>query len=80
MSPTDFPQANFTFLPPVGREAVVADLRVYRDEDHIISRWEPTDEDRARIAAGGPVFLWIMGGVQPPVCLTTEDPWGGEDA
>lgn len=38
----------------------------------ILSTWEPTDEERAAIAAGANVELAVWGG-QPPVALQTTD-------
>lgn len=35
--------------------------------------WEPTDLDRARIAAGGHVRLCVAGSTHPPVAVDTED-------
>lgn len=77
MKPTAFPQSNLRLLPPAGvsREDCV-DLDVYADGTYCISRWEPSDAERVAIAAGEPVWLWVHSGrTQPPVALTTEDPW-----
>lgn len=38
----------------------------------ILSVWEPTDEERARIAAGDNIELAVWGG-QPPVSLQVTD-------
>jgi hypothetical protein len=48
-------------------------------EGEIISCWEPTDEDRARIAAGAKIWLRVLAptGRLQPVHLETEDPWAG---
>jgi hypothetical protein len=35
--------------------------------------WEPSEEDRRRIAAGGHVRLCVVGMRHPPVMLDTED-------
>jgi hypothetical protein len=37
-----------------------------------ISCWLPSDEERAAIAAGGPVFLHVVGHGMPPVLLSTR--------
>lgn len=48
----------------------MGDLRVVSHPDgYLVSFWQPTEEERERIAAGLPIMLWIMGG-QPPVGLT----------
>lgn len=31
------------------------------------SAWFPTEEEIARIVAGAPIYLYVMGGVHPPV-------------
>jgi hypothetical protein len=45
-------------------------------EGEILTRWELTDEDRARILAGGSVYLHIytFGQRLQPVLLSTESP------
>lgn len=35
----------------------------------MVTAWEPTPEELAMLAAGAPVFLWIMGQAHPPVRL-----------
>jgi hypothetical protein len=37
------------------------------------SYWEPSEEDRRRIAAGGHVRLCVRGARHPPVMLDTHD-------
>lgn len=36
----------------------------------LISTWEPTDEERAAIAAGGTIELIVWGAGHPPVALS----------
>lgn len=38
----------------------------------MISCWQPTEEERAAIAAGAPVYLHVLGAGHPPVLLATE--------
>lgn len=45
------------------------DLWVCNTGQHLISTWVPTDEQRARIAAGENIDLAILGQRQPPVIL-----------
>lgn len=55
------------------------DLWVHNDEHAIDgsplmrSTWEPTDEERARIAAGENVELIIWGSTHPPVSMDVVD-------
>jgi hypothetical protein len=39
-----------------------------------VSWWEPTAEERALIAAGAKVRLWVAGGINqhPPVCVDVD--------
>jgi hypothetical protein len=84
MNPTDFPQANHTWAKPADlTDEQCRGLRAFRglDPDGFpvsISRWEPTPEERARLAAGGPVWLWIFGLGHPVVSLSGEAPWPEE--
>lgn len=81
MNPTDFPQANHTFNRPASMtEAECEPLRVHAGLDYdgipfSVSRWNPTPEERATIAAGAPVWLWVFGRGHPPVMVSAEDPW-----
>jgi len=47
-------------------------LIVRRANGMVYSVWTLSDEDRARIAAGGVVHLAIMGETQPPLRVTVE--------
>lgn len=38
------------------------------------SLWTPTDEERAAIANGAPVVLWVSGTAHPVVALCVADP------
>lgn len=39
----------------------------------MISAWLPTDEERAAIAAGAPIYLQVVSSVHPPVSLRAGD-------
>jgi len=62
-----FPEANLLLTAPPGEEERVFDLAVHHYELGYISRWQPTEEERAAIAAGGPVWVsvWAQGGPPP---------------
>ncbi len=76
MRPTKFPEANSVLQPPKGmNEDQCVPLYAHRDGRWVISRWELSDEDRARIAAGGPIWLLIMGVTMPPAAVSTESPF-----
>jgi len=81
MRGTKFPQATRSLRPPAGMtEDECLPLYVFQDGQHVISRWQPDDVDRARIAARGPVWLWILGTSMQPASLATENPFGKEPA
>lgn len=76
MRAAKFPEHNGVLQPPHGQnEDQCLPLYVFRDGQYVISRWDPDDEDRARIAAGGPIWLWICGTNMPPASVATEYPF-----
>ena len=78
MTPSDFDGANTVYTAPEGMSDCL-DLPAVRLNDAggpIISRWEPSNAERLEIEHGAPVWLWVHSGVQPPVSLTTHDPFG----
>ena len=81
MTPERFEQANKTLGPPPGMtDDECATIHVHADPRAVLSAWHPDATERARLAAGEPVFLWIYGGggSMPPVRVTVGNPW--EDA
>lgn len=71
-----FPEANLTLKAPPGSEGLVYDLSVHRTEQGFISRWHPTDEERAAIAAGGPVWVSVLSkGGPPPIAVFGASPF-----
>lgn len=78
MNPVDFPQANRTFTKPEGwTDLECSPLRVHDTGQELISCWQPTDEERAAIAAGAPIWLSVCGHGHPPVILSAESPFQG---
>jgi len=51
------------------------DLPAVRDaaQNQWFTYWEPSEEDRRRIAQGGHVRLCLRGDRHPPVSIDTED-------
>lgn len=72
MDPVEFPQANKVFGAPPG-SSNCDDLPVMigklSGEDCIVSCWQPTEDEIARILVGEPVYLCIIGRGMPPVSL-----------
>lgn len=66
-----FVSANRVFGLAGGNED--NDLWVHQDDDTIQSVWEPTPEERGRIARGANVLLTVWGQGTPPVAITTTD-------
>ena len=77
MTPTNFRQAT----QMLGRPDDMTDeqcgaLHIARGladgYPYVVSCWQPTDEERAAIASGAPVYLHVVGAAMPPVCLSTQ--------
>lgn len=89
MRGTKFPEATRALQAPKGmNEDQCVPLYVWQgvlethydsgervDAPVVASRWEPSAEERAAIAAGAPVWLWIYGRSMPPVRLETHAPF-----
>jgi hypothetical protein len=89
MIPIHFPEANITFTKPEGwTDEQCGNLSVWKGElpldEHgstaptLISCWQPNKEDIEAINEGKPIFLYITGIAQPPVYLSTENPFINE--
>lgn len=39
----------------------------------MLSQWKPSPQERADIAAGKDIWLWVLGTAHPPVMVTVED-------
>jgi len=64
------------FLPGDG-PVPPAPIEATREPGGYISRWEPTQEERAAIAAGGPVWVYVVGdGAPPPIAVSGVSPFG----
>lgn len=51
-------------------DGACADVHAFADGHACVTCWMPTPEERAAIAAGGPVWLsCYMGGTMPPVAV-----------
>jgi hypothetical protein len=44
------------------------------DTPSMVSAWEPTPDEVAAIAAGGTVYLRVLGHAHPPVMIWAEPP------
>lgn len=71
-----FEGANALFKAPESMKDTCGDLPALRtvdDNGHhvIVSAWQPSEADKAAIAAGNPLFLKIVGQGMPPVALFT---------
>ena len=68
MKPLDFPEANRTFTAPEGMTAEECNpLRLLDNGYELQSLWQPDAEEAARLAAGAPVVLTVLGRGHPPV-------------
>ena len=39
----------------------------------MMTSWQPTPAEAARIAAGAPIYLWVLGTSHPPVALSVGE-------
>lgn len=81
MTPVKFPEANSRFGPPEDlAESQCMTIWAYSgtvaggsvDGAHqVVVAWLPDEQERKRIADGGPIFLSVIGGL-PPHYLSTS--------
>lgn len=77
--PIDFKESNFNWLKPNGMtDEECGSLPAYRDGKHSISCWKLGFVERIKILFTGKVWLWIFGGMQPPVSVNGGSPWQKE--
>jgi hypothetical protein len=57
----------------VDRDGPCRTLEICDHEGFMISAWAPTDAERARIAAGAPIFLHIQGYTHPVVAMAVGE-------
>jgi hypothetical protein len=75
MKPSNFPNSNKVLNPPTGMTNCVP-LHVFCDNEVCISKWTPSWKDKLNLLFRGEIWLYVMSGkTQPPVALTTNDPW-----
>ena len=82
MKPIEFEGANKAYISPKNWDdeahGKCGDLYTFEGETNglnvILSAWQPTEEDIARIVAGSPIYLQVVGTVMPPVALTMDYP------
>lgn len=81
MNPIDFEHSNCLYVKPAGwtdeQCQSLATFKGVNEDGHplIISCWKPTELEIADIVAGKPVYLHVLTNIQPPVLLTTKDPF-----
>jgi hypothetical protein len=79
VKPTDFPQKTRVLQkPPSMNDEECQPLAIHDTGEELVSRWEPTTEERQQLAAGAPIWLTIVGRGHPPVRLEVSSPWPGE--
>lgn len=89
---SDFPEANITLAPPEGMERC-APIRAHafpaievegHPEDSYpggyVTCWEPDEQERAAIAAGGKVYVFVYCSIDapPPIGVTGLHPFEEE--
>jgi hypothetical protein len=81
MNPVNFPEANSLFGAPAGLdEKQVATIRAFQHEivggscdglKQVVVAWKPTETELARIAAGEPIFISMIGCLVPHYLSTS---------
>ncbi len=79
--PIGFPQANLILNRPKGMSAEeCSSLEVYRDSEHVVSRWQLTDEDIAELKRNGnKIWIWMWARAVPPIAISAETPFEARD-
>lgn len=81
MNPVRFSAANKIFHRPQNMTAKeCGSLYVFDDDQHLVSCWKPTWQERLALLLGAKIWLWIWGRSQPPVVLATKSPFIKEAA
>ena len=86
MVPVEFTQQNFVYTKPKGwTDDQCSDLHVWKGSvdigddktpmPTIVSCWQPSAEDIEAINAGQPIFMLITSDNQPPISITTINPF-----
>ena len=76
MTPQKFNESNRVLRAPKGMDGKCGDLYVFSDGEVCVSQWQPTEEEKAAIAAGAPIWLRVVSGdTQPPVGLSVSSPF-----
>jgi len=83
MSPATFPQANIRFGPPPdldGSQCGTIPAHVCEIQggnldgsQAVVVAWLPDPDDLARLQAGHPIYLTMLGGLAPHLLATTFD-------
>lgn len=89
MLPVDFPNRNLVYTKPEGwTDDQCMDLCVHKGVQPleggsvspvIISCWQPSKEDIEAINRGEPIYMGVLSAAQPPIWLTTENPFVKEE-
>jgi hypothetical protein len=56
------------------RDEMIFDLVNGPGTPSMVTAWEPTPDELARINAGAPILLRVLGTAHPPVMLSVGDP------
>lgn len=76
MSPTFFAESNCVMRRPkdmTGEQCF--DVHAFRDGTQVVTCWQPTPEERVKIAIGEPVWLILIGPTMQPAMLTADKPF-----
>ena len=73
----NFPEANMVWKgwPGTKDKPKVLDMPAYRDKAQSISCWKLSFKERLKALFTGRIWLYVLGGDQPPVYITSDWPF-----
>jgi hypothetical protein len=75
MKPISFHSQEVTYTHPDENIMDLPVLQICYSDGQIgcLSCWKPDWRDRLRILFGKPIYAGLLGGIQPPIFISTED-------
>ena len=74
MIPIRFANSNIVFTKPPQMEGC-HDVHAYKGCGQCITCWQPSPEERTKIAMGEPVWLCLIGETMQPALITADYPF-----
>ena len=76
MIPIRFAESNIVMKKPENMtEEQCFDVHAFSNGEQVITCWQPTPEERTKIALGEPVWLCLIGPTMQPALVTADKPF-----